>query len=97
MELQWYVTAQSNDGSQSLRMPFYFKPVQSFPANPTIETTPLNGTILVGSTDSMAADPVDYTDVPFQVDDRTVKIQANLTYDDTVNGLDLLLVDPRTR
>ena len=94
MELQWYVTAQANDGSQSLKMPFYFKPVRSFAANPTIETTPLSGTILVGSTASMVADPVDYTDVSFQVDDRTFKIQANLTYDDTVNGLDLLLVDP---
>src|SRR2546429_4004458 len=27
METQWYVTAQRSDGSESLRMPFYYKPV----------------------------------------------------------------------
>ena len=94
MEMQWYLTAQRVDGSDSLRMPVYFKPVRSFAANVTTETSSYSGTIVAGDTGLEAVGGATYTDIPFQVDDRTFKIQATLNYDDTVNGLNMFLIDP---
>jgi len=94
LELQWYLVATRSDGAEALRMPFYFKPVRSFPASPITESTTFSGTILAGDTEEELAEGVSYTDIPFQVDENTYKIEATLAYDNTVDSLNLFLIDP---
>jgi hypothetical protein len=94
LEMQWYVTAQSAGGADALRMPFYFKPVRSFAANATTDTNTYSGTVAAGDTGMEVAGGATYVDVPFEVDDRTFKIDATLNYDATVNSLNMFLIDP---
>ena len=97
IEMQWYVTAQRSDGSESLRMPFYYKPVFSQPAVSSIDTTPYPGTVVVGSANSELSDGEDYVDVPFTIAAGTFKLDATLDWMQIVNGtladLDLFLLD----
>ena len=96
IQMQWYVTAQGSNG-QSLRMPFYFKPVPSAPAT-TIETSTTNGTVTAGDGGLETVPGTTFVDVPFPVRDNTYKVSAHLDFfqivDGTVNDLDLFLLDP---
>jgi minor extracellular serine protease Vpr len=96
IQMQWYVTAQGSNG-QSLRMPFYFKPVPSVPAT-TIQTAGINGTVTAGDGDSETISGTTYVDLPFVVDANTYKLSAHLDFfqivDGTINDLDLKLLDP---
>jgi minor extracellular serine protease Vpr len=102
IETQWYVTAQRSDGGESLRMPFYYKPVFAFPATTSTDTTPFSGSIAIGDSDLEAQSGVDFIDFPITVDSSTVKIDAELNYFPVVTSpavssnteLDLYLVDP---
>ncbi len=76
LQLQWFVTANRTDGGESLRMPFYFRPGTTLPANPTAETLTQTGTVPVGDYGSQLVSGVTYVDVPFDVDASTYQIEA---------------------
>jgi minor extracellular serine protease Vpr len=76
LQLQWFVTAQRSDGAESLRMPFYFRPGTSLPANSTVQTLTQTGTVPVGDYGSQTVSGVTYVDVPFDVDASTYQIEA---------------------
>jgi minor extracellular serine protease Vpr len=96
IQMQWYVTAQSSNG-QSLRMPFYFKPVPSVPAT-TIEPATTNGTVTAGDGGLETVPGTTFVDVPLEVRSNTYKVSAHLDFfqivDGLVNDLDLFLIDP---
>jgi len=104
IETQWYVTAQRSDGGESLRMPFYYKPVLSLPAATSTDSNTTTGTVAVGDLDTEAQPGVDFVDIPVTVDPTTLKIDAELDYFPlpaaniaTVSQnieLDLFLLDP---
>jgi subtilisin family serine protease len=98
IQMQWYVTAQSADGTESLRMPFYFKPSPSLPAQTTVQTLTQQATVPAGTRGQMLASGVDYVDVPFDVSDNTYKIEALTQWFDLATGqfedIDYQLLDP---
>lgn len=100
IEMQWYVAAKRSDNGESLRMPFYYRPVPSLPApNATsTDTQTYTGTIVAGDADKKTAAGVTYVDIPFQVSNTTSKIDATLDFFQVVNGtfadLDFFLLDP---
>jgi subtilisin family serine protease len=100
IELQWYVTASRSDGAESLRMPFYYRPVPSVPAPiaTTTDTQTDTGTIGAGDADKKTVAGVTSVDIPFQVSSTTSKLNATLDFFQVVNGtiadLDLFLLDP---
>ena len=104
IEMQWYVTAQRGDGGETLRMPFYYKPISSLPVTTSTDSNSASGTIGVGDLDLEAQTGVDFVDIPVTVDATTSRIDAELDYfpvpgvnNQTVNQnveLDLFLLDP---
>jgi len=104
IETQWYVTAQRSDGGESLRMPFYYKPIFSLPVTTSTDTTTFAGTVAVGDLDLEVQPGVDFVDMPVTVDPTTFKIDAELDYFPLPAGntatvsqnieLDLFLLDP---
>src|SRR6185436_1034267 len=60
IQMQWYVTAQRSDGKESLRMPFYFKPGPSLPAQPINETRTQTATVPAASAGQQLVSGVDY-------------------------------------
>jgi subtilisin family serine protease len=86
IQMQWYVTAQRAEGGESLRMPFYYKPVFSQPAY-AIDEQKYTGTVAVGTLGSEAANGVDYVDVPFTIADGAFKLDADITFPQVVDGL----------
>jgi len=98
IQMQWYVTAQRADGGESLRMPFYYKPGLSLPAQTIIQTLNQSATVPVGSAGSQLTTGVDYVDVPFDVSESTYKIEALTEWFDLPTGkvqdIDYQLLDP---
>ena len=98
LQLQWFVTANRGDGGESLRMPFYFRPATSLPANSTVETLTQTGTVPVGDYGSQLASGVSYVDVPFDVDASTYQIEATTEWMLLPTGdqpdIDYELLDP---
>lgn len=98
LEMQWYVTADRTDGAESLRMPFYFKPDTTLPAQPIIET--LDQTVIVPAADAgqQLVEGVTYVDVPFQVSASTYQIDALIEWfalpTGSVQDIDYQLLDP---
>jgi hypothetical protein len=76
LQLQWFVTAKRTDGGESLRMPFYFRPATSLPANSTEESFAQPGTVPVGDYGSQLLGGVTYVDLPFDVDASTYQVEA---------------------
>ncbi|HEX8116826.1 MAG TPA: S8 family serine peptidase, partial [Pyrinomonadaceae bacterium] len=76
LQLQWFVTANRADSGESLRMPFYFRPGTSLPANSTVQTLTQTGTVPVGDYGSQLLSGVTYVDVPFDVDASTYQVEA---------------------
>ena len=74
------MTATRADGGENLRMPFYYKPVFSFPATTSADNNQFSGAIAAGDLDLEAQTGVDYMDYPITVDSSTVKIDAELDY-----------------
>jgi hypothetical protein len=99
--MQWYVTAKSADG-ESLRMPFYLKPVMSVPGasegggEVTVET--FEGNVAAGDAGLQLVEGATYVDVPFDVSETTFKIDARLDFPQVIGGLfhdlDFLLLGP---
>jgi hypothetical protein len=98
LQLQWFVNAKRADGGESLRMPFYFRPAASQPANLFAETLTQTATVPAGDAGSQLAGGVTYADVPFQVDASTFQIDATADWLQAPAGgvpdVDYQLLDP---
>ena len=106
IQMQWYVTANRTDGGESLRMPFFFRPSPSMPAQPQVLTT-THTEIMPASDagtqrDTLGFDPalngVTYKDIPFEVDASTFRIEAETTWQQVAQSgqpdLDYQLLGP---
>jgi hypothetical protein len=97
IQMQWYVNAVSADG-ESLRMPFYLKPVLGVPANQAGAVETFTGQVTAGDGGLQLAEGTTYVDVPFEVGEGTFKIDARLDFPQVVAGLfhdlDFALLDP---
>jgi subtilisin family serine protease len=100
IEMQWYLTAKRTDGAESVRMPFYYRPVPSVP-NPnavTKQVQTFTGSVLAGDDDNKTVAGVTYVDIPFPVANNATEITAHLDFTQVVNGafpdLDFFLYDP---
>lgn len=84
IQMQWFVTARRSDGGESLRMPFFFRPGPSMPAEPIVLTTSVTDIMPAGDAgaqrDTGGFQPelngVTYKDIPFTVDASTFRIEA---------------------
>ncbi|MGH9944881.1 MAG: hypothetical protein ACRD9R_21235, partial [Pyrinomonadaceae bacterium] len=98
IQMQWYVSARRTDGAESLRMPFFFRPGPTQPAEPVTETTQQTGIVPAADAGNQAAAGVTYADVPFEVDASTLKIEALTEWALAPVGdqpdLDYLLLNP---
>ncbi|HYG80819.1 MAG TPA: S8 family serine peptidase, partial [Pyrinomonadaceae bacterium] len=108
IQMQWFVTARRGDGAESLRMPFFFRPGATLPAEPVVVTTEHTAVMVAGdggaqrdATGFIAAlDGVTYMDIPFTVDASTYQIDAKVEWmqtDAAGNGapdIDYQLLDP---
>lgn len=98
IQMQWFVTATRSDNKESLRMPFYFKPGPSLPAQPVIDTQTQTATVPAASAGQQLVSGVDYVDVPFQVSDSTYKLDASAEWFERPTGsqedIDYELLDP---
>jgi subtilisin family serine protease len=98
IQMQWYVTATRSDNKESLRMPFYFKPGPSLPAQPIVQTLTQTATVPAASAGQQLVSGVDYVDVPFPVSDSTYKIDASAEWFERPTGsqedIDYELLDP---
>jgi hypothetical protein len=98
LQLQWFITAKRSDGGESLRMPFYFRPAMSIPANPDVKTLVQIGTVPAADTGVQLVGGVTYVDVPFDVDASTYQVDAKTEWlvapAGGVPDLDYQLLDP---
>ncbi len=98
IQMQWYVTARRSDNAESLRMPFYFKPTPSLPAQTVVETITQTGMVPVGAYGVQGAEGVTHIEVPFEVSASTLKIEATTEWFGTPTGslqdVDYELLDP---
>jgi len=98
IQMQWYVTAQRSDGQESLRMPFYFKPGPSLPAQPINETKTQTATVPAASAGQQLVSGVDYVDVPMEVPASAYKLDVSVEWFERPTGsqedIDYQLLDP---
>lgn len=98
IQMQWFVTATRGDNRESLRMPFYFKPGPSLPAQPTVQTTTQQATVPAGDAGSRLVSGVNYVDVPFEVSASTYQVDALTEWftrpTGQVEDIDYELLDP---
>jgi hypothetical protein len=98
IQMQWYVTATRGDNKESLRMPFYFKPASSLPAQPVIETQTQTATVPAASAGQKLVSGVDYVDVPMQVPSSTYQLEVSVEWFERPTGsqedIDYVLLDP---
>ena len=98
IQMQWYVTARRSDNAESLRMPFFFRPAPSLPAETTVETTTHTETLPAADVGTQVAAGVTYIDVPFEVSNSTFVVEATTEWFELPAGdqpdLDYLLLNP---
>jgi hypothetical protein len=98
IQMEWYVTATRSDNKESLRMPFYFKPAASLPAQPVIETQTQTATVPAASAGQKLVSGVDYVDVPMQVPASAYKLDVSAEWFERPTGsqedIDYVLLDP---
>ncbi|MFZ0750024.1 MAG: S8 family serine peptidase [Pyrinomonadaceae bacterium] len=98
IQMQWFVTATSSDNNESLRMPFFFRPGASLPAQPSVQTLNQTATVPTGAYGVQVADDVTAVNVPFEVSASTFQIEANLEWFTRPTGnqedIDYELLDP---
>lgn len=90
IQMQWYVTANRTDGGESIRMPFFFRPSPSMPAQPQVVTTSHTDVLPAGDAGAQRDNAdigfqpelngVTYKDIPFEVDASTFRIEAETTW-----------------
>jgi hypothetical protein len=100
IQMQWFVTARRSDNRESLRMPFYFRPGPSLPAETTTETKVQTALVPAGDAGSRLAGGVTYVDTPVEVSDTALKMEVLVEWleqDTPAGGLpdvDYELLDP---
>ena len=98
IQMQWFLTAIRSDNQESLRMPFFFRPGTSLPAQPIVTTTTQTTTVPVGTAGQQLLSGTDYVDVPFQVSASTYQIDASAEWFERPTGsqedIDYELLDP---
>ena len=97
IQMQWFVTATGSN-NESLRMPFFFRPGNSLPAQPSVQTLNQTATVPTGAYGVPVADGVTEVNVPFEVSASTFQIEANLEWFTRPTGsqedIDYELLDP---
>lgn len=97
IQMQWFVTATGSN-NESLRMPFFFRPGNSLPAQPTVQTLNQTATVPTGAYGVPVADGVTEVNVPFEVSASTFQIEASLEWFTRPTGsqedIDYELLDP---
>jgi len=100
IQMQWFVTATRSDNKESLRMPFFFRPGPSLPAQPVVQTLTQTATVPAGTygavplptqapgvgDGSSQTKDVTYVDVPFEVSDSTYRIDASAEWFERPTG-----------
>ncbi|HEX6183042.1 MAG TPA: S8 family serine peptidase [Pyrinomonadaceae bacterium] len=84
IQMQWFVTARRGDGGESIRMPFFFRPGPSMPADLTVTTEAVTDIMPAGDygaqRDTVGFQPelsgTTYKDIPFDVDASTFRVEA---------------------
>jgi len=98
IQMQWYVAATRSDNKESLRMPFFFRPGNSLPAQPTVQTLTQTATVPAGDYGLRLLPGTTSVDVPFQVSDSTYQIDASAEWFQRPTGsqedIDYELLDP---
>jgi hypothetical protein len=98
IQMQWFVTATRSDNQESLRMPFFFRPGSSLPAQPTVQTLNQTATVPAGAYGVQVADGVTAVNVPFEVSASTFVVEASLEWFTRQTGsqedIDYELLDP---
>lgn len=97
IQMQWFVTATGSN-NESLRMPFFFRPGNSLPAQPNVQTLNQTATVPTGAYGVPVADGVTEVNVPFEVSASTFQIEAYLEWFTRPTGsqedIDYELLDP---
>ncbi|MGZ5434962.1 MAG: S8 family serine peptidase [Pyrinomonadaceae bacterium] len=97
IQMQWFVTATGSN-NESLRMPFFFRPGNSLPAQPNVQTLNQTATVPTGAYGVQVADGVTAVNVPFEVSASTFQIEADLEWFTRPTGsqedIDYELLDP---
>jgi hypothetical protein len=98
IQMQWFVTATRSDNKESLRMPFFFRPGSSLPAQGNVETLTQTANVPGGTYGQLPVDGVTRVDVPFEVSASTFQIDALVEWFDRPTGsqedIDYELLDP---
>ena len=98
IQMQWFVMARRSDNRESLRMPFYFKPGPSLPAQLVTETRTQTATVPAASAGQKLASGVDYVDVPMEVPASASKLDVSAEWFERPTGsqedIDYELLDP---
>ena len=84
IQMQWFVTARRADGGEAIRMPFFFRPGPSMPAEPIVATEVVTDIMPAGDAgaqrDTLGFQPelegATYKDIPFDVDASTFRVEA---------------------
>ena len=97
IQMQWFVTAVRSDNKESLRMPFFFRPGPSLPAQPTVQTLTHTAQVPAGDY-GLGLAPGTAVDVPFEVSASTFQINASAEWFQRPTGsqedIDYELLDP---
>ncbi len=98
IQMQWFVTATRSDNKESLRMPFFFRPGPSLPAQPIVSNSTQTAQVPAGDQGNRLADGSTVVEVPFPVGDSTYQIDANVEWFERPTGsqedIDYELLDP---
>ena len=97
IQMQWFVTAVRSDNKESLRMPFFFRPGPSLPAQTTVQTLTQTAQVPAGDY-GLGLAPGTSVDVPFEVSASTLQINATAEWFQRPTGsqedIDYELLDP---
>ncbi|MGZ8842773.1 MAG: S8 family serine peptidase [Pyrinomonadaceae bacterium] len=98
IQMQWFVTATRSDNKESLRMPFFFRPGPSLPAQPTVQSLTQTAQVPAGAYGALAQDGATSVDVPFEVSASTYQVDVNVEWFERPTGgqedIDYELLDP---
>lgn len=98
IQMQWFVTAVRSDNKESLRMPFFFRPGPSLPAQTAVQTMTQTAQVLAGDYGLGVAPAGTSVDVPFEVSASTYQIDVSAEWFQRPTGsqedIDYELLDP---
>lgn len=98
IQMQWFITATRSDNQESLRMPFFFRPGASLPAQPIVTTSTQTAQVPAGDVGNRLVDGTTVVEVPFTVSDAAYQADVNVEWFDRPTGaqedIDYELLDP---